>query len=47
MAEEQKKKPAKSTGKAKRTAIKEARSAKQAKKARRDDTGAGDYTPAP
>ncbi|GGO14720.1 hypothetical protein GCM10010116_29680 [Microbispora rosea subsp. aerata] len=35
----QKKKPAKSTGKAKRMAIKEARSAKQAKKASRAAEG--------
>ncbi|MEU7693895.1 hypothetical protein OHB01_19375 [Microbispora hainanensis] len=38
----QKKKPAKSTGKAKRMAIKEARSAKQAKKANRPAEGAGE-----
>ncbi|WP_261985854.1 hypothetical protein [Microbispora sp. CSR-4] len=38
----QKKKPAKSTGKAKRMAIKEARSAKQAKKATRPAEGAGE-----
>ncbi|MBP2705135.1 hypothetical protein JOL79_15070 [Microbispora sp. RL4-1S] len=44
MAEDQKKKPVKSTGKAKRTAIKEARSAKQAKKAGRDSDPSG--TPA-
>jgi hypothetical protein len=43
MAEDaQKKKPAKSTGKAKRTAIKEARSAKQAKKANRPAEGASE-----
>jgi hypothetical protein len=39
MAEDQKKKPVKSTGKAKKTAIKEARSEKQAKKARRHSEG--------